>query len=258
MCSPDILTLNPLKVECKLIYAFDIDGTICTQSVNSDYASAEAYQDMIDNINSLYAQGHYIKIFTARGSVSKRDWTDFTKEQLKSWGVCYHELITNCKPHFDVLIDDKAVNAFDYRRNLKKKVGFCASTFDIIHPGYAIMLKEAKSLCDYLVVGLHVDASLERSEKNAPVQTAEERRLVLESIRYVDEIVEYSTEDDLRRLLINLNPDVRIIGSDWKDKEYTAKDLDIAIHWHKRDHGWSASGLRSRIANAELKKNQRA
>jgi glycerol-3-phosphate cytidylyltransferase len=238
------------------IYAFDIDGTLCSSVENSRYESALPFKDMIDHVNDLYDKGHRIKIFTARGSVSGKDWTEFTESQLKGWGLKYHELITNSKPHFDVLIDDKAINAVDYRKLLTKKVGFCASTFDIIHPGYAIMLKEAKDLCDYLVVGLHVDANEERKEKNRPVQSVEERKIVLSSIRYVDEIIEYRTEKDLRDILVSLKPDIRIIGSDWQNKDYTAKDLNIKIHWHKRDHNWSASGLRSKIFDAELSKRE--
>jgi len=98
------------------IYAFDIDGTICTSVKNSAYEEAVPYKEMIEKINDLYNEGHYIKIFTARGSVSGKDWTEFTSKQLNSWGLLYHELITNKKPHFDLLIDDKAINVAEFRK----------------------------------------------------------------------------------------------------------------------------------------------
>ncbi len=98
-----------------MIYCFDIDGTICDTSGN-DYPSAAPFPDVVSKINSLYDEGHTIKMFTARGSVSGKDWTDFTIAQLSEWGVMYHELIMNKKPHYDILIDDKAISAMAWRK----------------------------------------------------------------------------------------------------------------------------------------------
>ena len=98
-----------------MIYCFDIDGTICDTPGN-DYPSAEPFRDVICKINELYEAGHTIKMFTARGSVSGKDWTEFTIKQLKNWGVSYHELIMNKKPHYDILVDDKAINAMTWRK----------------------------------------------------------------------------------------------------------------------------------------------
>lgn len=233
-------------------YCFDIDGTICTNT-NGKYTTAKPFPDMLARVNRLYDLGHKIIFMTARGSVSKVDYTDFTKQQLKDWGFRYHELIMNQKPHADLFIDDRGVNVKEWRTG-GKRVGFVASSFDLIHPGYILMLKEAKTVCEHLICALHDDPSTEREKKNKPVQTVEERLMVLESIKYVDEVVVYKTEEELRDLLIQLAPDVRILGTDYKDKQFTGSDLDIEIYWHKRDHHWSTSYLRRRIANANRSK----
>jgi hypothetical protein len=98
-----------------MIYCFDIDGTICNTPGN-DYPASIPFGDVIDKINELFTTGHTIKMFTARGSVSGKDWTDYTIKQLNDWGVSYHELIMNKKPHYDILIDDKAINAMAWRK----------------------------------------------------------------------------------------------------------------------------------------------
>ena len=104
-----------------MIYCFDIDGTICTLTHGNTYKDAEPFHEMVKSINTLYEDGHFIKMFTARGSVSGTDYTDLTIWQLGKWGVKYHELIMNKKPHYDLLIDDKAVNVEDWRRCMMGK-----------------------------------------------------------------------------------------------------------------------------------------
>ena len=99
-----------------MIYCFDIDGTICTLRKRSDYNNAKPFPKMIKKINYLYDEGHTIKLFTARGCNSGIDHTDLTTNQLDKWGLKYHELIMNKKPHYDLLIDDKAINVEDFRR----------------------------------------------------------------------------------------------------------------------------------------------
>jgi len=98
-----------------LIYCFDVDDTLC-ETPGSDYEAATPIESMIKSVNHLYGCGHYIKIFTARGCNSGKDWTDYTAEQLDRWGLKYHELIMNKKPHYDLLIDDKAINVEDWKR----------------------------------------------------------------------------------------------------------------------------------------------
>lgn len=130
-------------------------------------------------------------------------------------------------------------------------VGFTCGSFDLLHAGHALMLEEAKEHCDRLVVGLQSDPTLDRPEKNKPIQTLEERIVMLKSIRWVDDIVIYSTEAELVRLLSTLKPDVRIIGADWKGKQYTGFDLPIRVVFNTRDRGYSTSSLRSRVYRAE-------
>ena len=124
------------------------------------------------------------------------------------------------------------------------------------------MLKDAKAQCDYLIVGLQTDPTLDLSyrmktdnkQKNTPIQSYKERKIQIEGCRYVDEVVEYSTEDTLYELIKKINPDVRVLGSDWSGKEFTGHDLNIPIHWHNRDHDFSTSNLRKRVYEGELKK----
>ncbi len=140
-----------------------------------------------------------------------------------------------------------------------KRVGVTASAFDLCHAGHVLMLKEAKRVCDYLIVLLHEDpsvapASYRGKKKNKPIMSLEERTIVLNGIKYVDEIIPYKTEADLYRLLVRLKPDVRIIGADWKGKEYTGKDLPIKMYFNSRNHGYSSSELRERIYKMEKRK----
>ena len=131
------------------------------------------------------------------------------------------------------------------------KVGFTCSTFDLLHAGHAAMLAEAKQVCDYLIVALQNDPSVDRPEKNKPIQSVFERQLQLSATRFVDDIVVYNSEKDLLDVLKSLPIDVRIIGSDYIDKDFTGKDYcvdnDIEIVYNKRDHSFSTSELRTRV-----------
>ena len=119
------------------------------------------------------------------------------------------------------------------------------------------MLKDAKNHCDYLVAALQTDPTIDRPEtKNKPILSLEERRILLESNKYVDEIIEYSTEKELTEILEKLLPDVRILGSDWEKKSFTGIDLPIPIYFHERNHPWSTSDLRKRVSEAELSKEK--
>ena len=128
-----------------------------------------------------------------------------------------------------------------------RKVGFVASSFDLLHAGHCLMLEDAKKQCDWLVAALQVDPSVDRPQKNRPAQSLKERRIQLESVKYVDQIETYGTEKDLALLLERINPDVRILGSDYKGKDFTGKDLDIKIYYHERNHEWSTTELRLRV-----------
>ena len=134
------------------------------------------------------------------------------------------------------------------------KIGFTASSFDLLHAGHVAMLAEAKQNCDYLIVGLQNDPSVDRPEKNKPIQSIFERQLQITACRFVDEVVVYNTEDDVLDILKTLPIDVRIIGSDYIDKDFTGKqycvDNKVDIVYNSRDHSFSTSGLRDRVKNA--------
>ena len=129
------------------------------------------------------------------------------------------------------------------------KVGFVASCFDLLHAGHCLMLKDAKSQCDWLVAALHVDPSKERLNKNTPIQSLEERLIQLQSVKYIDQILTYEDEKGLLGLLNGVRPNVRILGSDHMGKDFTGKNLSIPIFYHVRAHEWSSSELRARIKN---------
>ena len=134
------------------------------------------------------------------------------------------------------------------------KKGFTCSCFDLMHPGHMKMLQDARDQCDYLIVGLQTDPTIDRPDtKNLPIQTLEERQIMLASVRFVDQIVIYETEKELYDYLKTNRPDVRILGSDYKNKDFTGKDLDIDIYYHKRDHDWSSTEMRQRIIKNEKK-----
>jgi len=139
------------------------------------------------------------------------------------------------------------------------KVGLTASTFDLLHAGHIAMLREAKENCDYLICALQVDPSVDRPDKNQPIQTIVERYTQLAAVKYVDEIIVYCTEPDLLDI-INMYPiDVRILGDEYKDKDFTGKDecrrRNIQLYFNKRDHRFSSSGLRERVFERELQKH---
>ena len=132
------------------------------------------------------------------------------------------------------------------------KVGFTCSCFDLLHAGHILMLKDAKEQCDKLIVGLQTDPTIDRPEKNKPIQSLEERRIQLEAIKYVDEVIVYETENELYELLYKLMPNVRILGTDYEHKYFTGIEIDgIDIYFHKRDHDYSTSSLREKITNTK-------
>lgn len=132
------------------------------------------------------------------------------------------------------------------------RVGFTCSAFDLLHSGHIAMLREAKSHCDYLICGLQVDPNIDRPTKNKPAQTVVERYTQLAAVRYVDEIVPYVTEADLEDILAMYPIDVRILGEEYRDKDFTGRDIckkrGIDLHFNRRDHRFSTSELRSRLS----------
>ena len=137
----------------------------------------------------------------------------------------------------------------------KAKVGFTASAFDLLHAGHISMLIDAKAQCDYLIVALQNDPTLDRPEKNRPVQSIVERFIQLKAVRYVDDIVVYNTEKDLEDLRLMLPIDIRILGEEYRDKPFTGRDIctskGIELFFNTRRHSFSTSDLRKRIEQAK-------
>lgn len=137
------------------------------------------------------------------------------------------------------------------------KIGFTCSCFDLLHAGHVQMLKEAKANCDWLVVGLQTDPTIDRPTKNKPVQSVTERYIQLAAVRFVDELIIYATEADLLDVLKSFPINVRFIGEEYKDKDFTGKDycLDngIEIYYNRRQHSFSTTDLRKRVVDATAK-----
>ena len=136
------------------------------------------------------------------------------------------------------------------------KIGFTCSAFDLLHSGHVQMLREAKSQCDYLICGLQMDPSIDRPDKKKPpIQTVVERYTQLKAVSYVDEIIPYSLEKDLEDILEMYDIDVRILGDEYREKDFTGKDIckrrDIDLYFNKRDHRFSTTDLRQRVCKNE-------
>ena len=235
-------------------YCFDLDGTICNTPCDPDghnqrYWDSTPIPFMVETVNRLYDEGHKIIIMTARGRGSGKDWTELTTNCLKDWGVKYHELEPMFhKPTADIFIDDKGENVFNWILTQPQKKGIVAGAFDIMHPGYIRLFKEAKQYCNHLTIALHADPSVSRPHKIKPVQTVEERKEILKSIIYIDDIVVYQEEETFLNYLEDY--DIRFLGDDYKDGSYTGKDNSIEIVWLDRSHGYSTTKLKNKISQS--------
>ena len=135
------------------------------------------------------------------------------------------------------------------------KIGFTCSTFDLFHAGHIMMLKEARTQCDYLIVGLQTDPTINRPEKNKPIQGIFERYVQLQACKYVDEVVVYATEKELRDILLSYPIDVRILGDEYASKSFTGDNLNMELYFNRREHSFSTTELRQRVVDAERIKN---
>lgn len=135
------------------------------------------------------------------------------------------------------------------------ETGITCSSFDLLHSGHIAMLREAASVCNRLLVALHIDPSISRQDKSSPVQTIVERYIQLNAISYIDEIIPYQTDQDLEDILAMFQIDVRILGEEYRDKDFTGKDIckkrGIQLYFNRRDHRFSSSELRKRVAKRE-------
>ena len=135
------------------------------------------------------------------------------------------------------------------------KIGFTCSTFDLFHAGHIIMLEEAKKQCDYLIVGLQTDPTIDRPEKNKPVQSVFERFIQLKACVYVNEVIVYATEKELLDILLSYPISVRILGEEYRDKEFTGCAIPMELYFNQRKHSFSTTELRQRVVDAERIKN---
>ena len=238
-------------------YCFDIDGTICHTPCDPDghnvrYWDAKPFPYMVERINQLYDEDNYIILMTARGRGSGKNWTELTREQMDQWGIKYHEIEPMFhKPHAHIFIDDKGINSEEWKKTQPPKKGIVAGAFDVIHPGYIRMFKDAKKNCNHLTVALHEDPSMARPHKLPPVQTVEERIEILKAIKYVDDVVVYQSEDMFHHYLESGDYEIRFLGTDYLDGSYTGKHIPISIVWLGRDdHNYSSTKLKTDIYNS--------
>ena len=235
-------------------YCFDLDGTICdTPSKDSKplYHEANPIPFMVEQVNRLFDEGNKIIIMTARGRGSGKNWTDWTIKQLDMWGVKYHELEPMFhKPTADLFIDDKGINVEEWKKTMPVKKGIIAGAFDVIHPGYIEMFRDAKTYCNHLTVALHLDPSIERDIKLKPVHTKEERKEILLALKDVDEVVYYEVENGFLNYLRSGDYHIRFLGTDYIKGNYTGKDIPIDIVWLNRNHDYSTTRLKTLIYNS--------
>ena len=130
-------------------------------------------------------------------------------------------------------------------------IGFTCGAFDLLHAGHIVMLEESRSRCDYLIVGLQTDPTIDRPEKNKPIQSVYERFVQLNAVKYIDNIIPYDTEESLIDLLKSQHIDIRFVGEDYRDRDFTGSDLPIEVQYTSRQHSFSSSGLRKRIEENE-------
>ena len=232
-------------------YCFDLDGTICDTPIRPIdnkpiYAESTPFPFMVEQVNRLFDEGHKIIIMTARGRGSGIDWTQWTTKQLEMWGVKYHELEPMFhKPTADLFVDDKGINVEEWKKTVPLKKGIIAGAFDVIHPGYIHMFREAKNYCNHLTIALHEDPSIERPQKLKPVQSVEERKEILLAIKYIDDVIVYQVEETFLSYLNDY--DTRFLGTDYMDGSYTGKDISIEIVWLSRNHNYSSTKLKTDI-----------
>lgn len=195
-------------------------------------------------------------------SISRNQHLDQRKSKRKLVRGFIHAPTSN--GGYSASMKNQKQNISNSAKKINRKLvrGFTCGAFDILHAGHYLMLKEAREQCDYLIVFLQTDPSLESAsyrgkKKNKPIQSVEERRIQLEGCRYVDEIIVYTTEDDLYKKLKKTPVDIRIIGSDWKGKKFTGHDLPIKVYFNSRDHHFSTTELRERVAQAEAQKKSK-
>ena len=132
------------------------------------------------------------------------------------------------------------------------KIGLTASAFDLLHSGHVLMLQEAKTVCDHLIAALHIDPSIENDVKNKPIQSIVERHAQVDGIKYVDQVIPYQTENDLIDIIQLYRVDVRIIGEEYRHKNFTGSRMGLKTYFNSRKHNFSSTNLRQKVANIDI------
>lgn len=235
-------------------YCFDLDGTICHTPCNPDghgqrYWDSTPFPYMVDTVNRLYDEGNYIIIMTARGRGSGKDWTELTSNSLNEWGVKYHEIEPMFhKPNADIFIDDKGINVEEWKKTQPLKKGIVAGAFDVMHPGYTRMFSFAKQHCNHLTVALHINPTTERSWKLSPVQSVEDRKEILLSLKDVNEVTTYQSENEFLDMLGSGEYHLRFLGDDYNDGSYSGVGIGLPIVWiPRKSHNYSTTRLKQLI-----------
>ncbi len=188
-----------------MTYCFDIDGTICNKDVK--YENAKAYPSVVAKINSLYDEGHTIILYTARGSKSGLDWTDLTNQQIKKWGIKCHEVKLG-KPFYDLMIDDRAINADLWRSRLNLRTCLITGVFDLLNIELCAQLKRLRKKFNNIVVAIQSDPSLEDKNAKSPKTTLKDRITILKSIRDIDEILVFRVNSDINPIASQIQAEI--------------------------------------------------
>ena len=188
-----------------MTYCFDIDGTICDKDV--EYQEAKAYRSVVAKINSLYDEGHTIILYTARGSKTGLDWTELTNQQVKKWGIKCHEVKLG-KPFYDLIIDDRAINADLWRSRLNLRTCLITGVFDLINIELCAQLKRLRKKFNNIVVAIQSDPSLEDKNAKSPKTALEDRITMLKSIRDIDEILVFRVNSDIKHIAPQIQAEI--------------------------------------------------
>jgi rfaE bifunctional protein nucleotidyltransferase chain/domain len=230
-------------------YAFDIDNTL-VHTVGSDYENSTPIQHRIDRVNHLFDEGHTIYLFTARGMASGKDYREFTTEQMEKFGVKYHRLITG-KPDVDIFIDDKAISVQDWDK-YKNGVIWTNGCYDVLHIGHIRLFQYCKQLAEehdcQFVVGIDSDRRVKELKGNSrPINCEYDRVQFLLSIKGIDRVCVYETDDELEKLMQILTPRVMVVGDDYKDKYVIGSNYATEVKFFPKVVGYSTTSTVNKI-----------